>query len=144
MINTTSLAYMGDAVYEVAVRRKLIDDGFENVRKLHKEAVKYVSAEGQSAALKAMTDGFLTEDELKLVKRARNHKTSSMPRNADPRKYKLATGFEALIGYLYLYGDEARLQEVISKAIDIIGNENGTDGNGAVDIPGNENGGTDE
>lgn len=119
-VQTATLAFLGDAVYEKAVRRMLVENGLNQADRLHRAAVKYVSAEGQSRAAAELCKGFLTEEEVRLVKRARNHKTTSHPRHVDPRKYKMATGFEALIGYLDLKGDEERLNQVISQSIHII------------------------
>ena len=125
-MNTTALAYMGDAVYEVFVRERVLAQGIPNVDKLHSMAVKYVRAEGQARALKSMFDE-LSEEELALVKRARNHKITSKPKNADPVIYKLATAFEALAGYLYLSGRTQRMQEIFEKAATVI------DETGAID-----------
>ena len=111
-INTTTLAYMGDAVYEVRVREMLIEHDPHDVGKLHKMAVRYVSAEGQAKAMRKLVNGFLTEDEIRLYKRARNHRTLSR-----------STGFEALIGYLFLAEESDRLDEVIEEAIRIIEEE---------------------
>lgn len=119
-INTTALAYMGDAVYEVYVRKYVMETGQVNADKLHAMAVPFVRAAGQAFAVKKLMNEFLTEEEISLTKRARNHKTASKPKNANPIEYKLATAFEALIGYLYLDGQTDRLEEVIYKAIDII------------------------
>ncbi|EJU22363.1 ribonuclease III domain protein [Mogibacterium sp. CM50] len=119
-MNTTTLAYMGDAVYELQIRELLIGRNKGDVGKVHKRAIAYVSSDGQSKALKTMMKDFLTEEERKLVKRARNKRATSRPRNADPRRYKLATGFEALIGALYLVGDKDRLEKVIHEAVRII------------------------
>lgn len=121
--NTTALAYLGDAVYEVRIRRMLLERGPLNVDKIHKTAVRYVSASGQAKAVKRLMDGFLTEEEVKLVKRARNHRTSSRPRGSNPREYKLATGFEALVGYLEVVGDFERLDEVFDEAVRTIEKE---------------------
>ena len=121
--NTTALAYLGAAVYEVRVRRMLLERGPLNVDKIHKTAVRYVSASGQAKAVKRLMDGFLTEEEVKLVKRARNHRTSSRPRGSNPREYKLATGFEALVGYLEVVGDFERLDEVFDEAVRTIEKE---------------------
>lgn len=118
--NTTALAYLGDAVYEVRIRRMLLEHGPQGVDKMHKTAVRYVSASGQAKAVKHLMDGFLTDEEVRLVKRARNHRTSSRPRGSDPREYKLATGFEALIGYLEIIGDDKRLDEVFVETVRII------------------------
>ena len=130
-INTTALAYVGDAVYEIYVRKHVLEtscDGTESVSfgahvdALHKRAVCYVRAAGQAAALKAMLNsGFLSDEEISIAKRARNHKTAPKPKNADAMDYKYATAFEALIGYLHLEGREQRLEEIIFEAFQIIG-----------------------
>ena len=118
--NTTALAYLGDAVYEERIRRMLVESGMVRVDRMHKTAVRYVSASGQARAVRILMNGFLTEEETLLVKRARNHRTSSRPRGADPREYKLATGFEALIGYLEVTDDHKRLDEVFDRAVEAI------------------------
>lgn len=122
--NTTVLAYLGDAVYELKIREMLIDRE-ESLRanSLHRKATRYVSARGQAAAVKNLMKDFLSDEELSLVKRARNHKTSSHPRGADPVEYKLATGFEALIGELYLKGEIDRIDEIVKIAVNIIDGE---------------------
>ncbi len=118
-INTTALAYIGDAVYEVYVRKYVLQKDSVNVNKQNKLAVKFVRAEGQALAIKKMM-GSLTESEQTLVKRARNKKITSKPQNADPVTYKLATAFEALVGFLYLSGNIERQEEVIDQAIALI------------------------
>lgn len=122
--NTTVLAYLGDAVYELKIREMLIDRE-ESLRanNLHRKATRYVSARGQATAVKNLMKDFLSDEELSLVKRARNHKTSSHPRGADPVEYKLATGFEALIGELYLKGEMDRIDEIVKIAVNIIDGE---------------------
>jgi len=115
--NVLTLAFMGDAVYEQFIRRHIIDN--TNIIRpdmLHKEAVKHVRASAQAEAVKAMFDQ-LTEEEQDLVKRARNHKTATKPKNADAVEYKWATAFEALIGYLYLTGQNDRLTEIMEKSL---------------------------
>lgn len=119
-INTTALAYIGDAVYEIYVRKHVLAAGIPNVDMLHKYAVHFVCADGQAKALKALITDFLTEEEVALAKRARNHKTASKARSADPVTYKLATAFEALIGWLHLSGRDERMEEIIYKAFEII------------------------
>jgi len=114
-LNTTALAYIGDAVYEVHVRNHVLQSGQVNADKLHQMAVKYVRAEGQAKALKAIFDE-LSEEEQNLVKRARNRKATSQPKNVDPVVYKLATAFEALIGYHYMADNQSRLNEIIALA----------------------------
>ena len=119
--NTTTLAYLGDAVYEVIVREEIVRNRPGNVGKAHNIAVKYVSSEGQAKAAKTMVaEGFLTEEEERIYKRGRNHRTMSRPHNANPRNYKIATGFEALIGYLYLLDRKERLREVAAEAVRIV------------------------
>jgi len=118
-MNTTVLAYMGDAVYEVFVREYVIASGQVHADKLHHSAVRYVRAEGQAKALKKMLED-LSETELALVKRARNKKITSKPKNADPITYKWATAFEALIGYLHLSGQKARRNEIMKQTVSII------------------------
>ncbi len=117
---------MGDAVYEVYVRKHVLETGSSHSDVLHREAVRYVSAEGQAKAVKTLMDGILTDEELSLVKRARNHKASSSKKSKASKKGsdiitdKLATAFEALMGQLYLKGDTDRLEELIHKSFDII------------------------
>ena len=116
-INTTALAFLGDAVYEVFIRKHVMESGQQNADRLHRAAVRYVRADGQARALKALMEDFLSEEEIRLVKRARNHKTASKARSADAVTYKLATAFEALVGFLYLDGQEDRLAEIMAQAI---------------------------
>ena len=120
-INTTTLAYLGDAVFEVVVREKIVSDKPGDVGRAHHTAVRYVSAAGQAKAAKAMiASGFLTEEEERIYKRARNHRTLSRPQHADPKDYKIATGFEALLGYLYLSDERERLREIAGEAVRIV------------------------
>ena len=120
-MNTTTLAYLGDAVYELMIREYVINKSPHDAGKAHKIAIKYVSSEGQAAAAKRMlADGLLNEEEERLFKRARNHRTMSRPANADARNYKVATGFEALIGFLYITEQDDRLKEIIEQAILIL------------------------
>ena len=123
-INTTALAYLGDAVYEVIIREMILRSYPQDASKAHKSAVKYVSAEGQAKAARTLvSEGFLTEGETQLLKRARNHRSMSRPQHADPKDYKYATGFEAVLGYLHLTGDSARVQEIAAEAVRIIDGE---------------------
>ena len=117
--NTTWLAFIGDAVYEVQIRSHVLKSGEVRADNLHKSAVKYVRAEAQARALKGMMPG-LTEEEVALVKRARNKKITSKPKNAEPMEYKMATAFEALIGALYMAEDHQRISQLIEQAILII------------------------
>jgi len=116
--NVLALAYIGDGVYEVYIRKFLINKGMEKVNELQKEATKYVSAKGQAMYLQRMIDdNFLTEEELQIVYRARNHKGNSHPKHTDIITYKYATGLEALIGYLYLIKNEDRIEEIMNYII---------------------------
>lgn len=123
-INTAALAYMGDAVYEQAVRENLIKRGIYDTNRLHREATSFVSAFAQAGIIKEMFDE-LDEREKALVKRARNRKTSTKAKNADIVTYKWATAFEALVGYLYLTEQNERLIWVIDSAVKIAGGRDG-------------------
>lgn len=114
-VNVLVLAYMGDTVYEDYIRKYLITKGIANVNDLQTESLKYVSAVSQAKYLTEMMDKeFLTSDELDIVKRARNYKTTSHPKSCDIITYKHATGLEALIGYLYLDGNIERVNEIMN------------------------------
>jgi len=114
-INVLVLAYLGDTIYENYVRKFLILKGISNVNDLQHEAVSYVSAKNQSKFLQDMIDqGFLQEEEMDVVRRARNYKTTSHPKNCDIITYKYATGLEALIGYLELISCRERIDEIMN------------------------------
>lgn len=114
LINVMTLAYLGDAVYELYVRDYLINNGIAKVEELQKEAVKYVSAKSQCKILNYLIDNkILTEIELDVVKRGRNYKRMSHPKNTDIITYKMSSGFEALIGYLYLNNEHERLNLIM-------------------------------
>ena len=121
-INTTALAYIGDAVYEVYIREYVMKYAAAHADRLHREAVRYVSAAGQAKAIKKMFDS-LDEEEQQLVKRARNHKYSSKARSASPMDYKWATACEALIGRVHLDGNIAREKQLVAQIIEIIDSE---------------------
>jgi ribonuclease-3 family protein len=114
-MNTTALAYLGDAIYEVFVRERVVRQGIGHADRLHREAVPYVCAEGQARAVRQILPS-LTQEEQDLVRRARNRRSAARPRHADAVTYKWATAFEALIGYLYLCGRTERLNEVLERA----------------------------
>lgn len=114
-INIITLAYMGDAVYEVYIRKALIEKNIALVDDLQKVAVNYVSAKSQSRILNLLIDkNVLTLEEMNIVKRGRNYKRASHPKNTDILTYKNSTGFEALIGYLYLSNNIERLDEIMN------------------------------
>lgn len=110
-------AYMGDAVYEKFIREYVIRQGLCKNGLLHKKSIKYVSAKGQSQILKEIED-FLTDEEKDIVRRGRNSNPHSTAKNADIVEYKYATGFEALIGWLYLNEKEERLEEILKKCVE--------------------------
>lgn len=113
-INVLVLAYLGDTIYENYIRRHLINSGIGNVNDLQKNATNYVSAVNQAKFLTEMMDlNFLSSDELDVVKRARNYKTTSHPKSCDIITYKYATGLEALIGYLDLKDNKERIDEIM-------------------------------
>ena len=114
-INVLVLAYLGDTIYENYVRRHLVNSGIGNVNDLQKNATNYVSAVNQAKFLTEMMDSnFLIEEELDVVKRARNYKTTSHPKSCDIITYKYATGLEALIGYLDLKNNKERIDEIMA------------------------------
>ncbi len=113
-INVLVLAYLGDTIYENYVRHFLVLSGISNVNLLQQKAVSYVSAKSQAFYLKKMIDqSFLSDEELSVVKRARNYKTTSHPKNCDIVTYKYATGLESLIGYLELENKKERIDEIM-------------------------------
>lgn len=113
------LAYIGDAYYEVIVRTIEISKGNRQVNKLHRDSVKLVNAATQAALAEALQP-LMTEEELNIYKRGRNAKANTSAKNASIGDYRKATGFEALIGFLYLSGCENRALELIKKGIELI------------------------
>ena len=112
-INVLVLAYLGDGIYENYVREKLIWK-HSKVNEIQKEAISYVSAKAQASYLdQMMEEGFFSEEEISIIKRARNHKGGTVPKNVDVIAYKKATGLEALVAYLYLENKKDRLDEIM-------------------------------
>lgn len=118
-VNVKTLAYIGDVVYELYIREHVISGSHEQVNKLHKKTIKYVSAKAQAKIVEVLNDEF-TIDEKDIIRRGRNAEANTVPKNTDVITYKIATGFEALIGYLYLTKNETRLKYLIQKSIEII------------------------
>ena len=115
LINIMTLAYLGDAIYEVYIREYLIKNGVAKVEELQKAAINYVSAKAQAKILDNLIDNnILTDLEIDIVKRGRNYKRTSHPKNTDIVTYKMSSGFEALIGYLYIDNQLDRLNEIIN------------------------------
>jgi len=120
-LNALALAYMGDAVYEQAVREHLLRSGRVRPNVLHKEATQYVSAKSQATILAEMlASGFLTEEEEAIMRRGRNAKSGSVPKNTNVGTYKSSSGFEAVIGYVHLLGRTERTKELIDESIRFI------------------------
>ncbi len=118
------LAYLGDAVYELMIRTRVVSGGNAPVKSLHKTSSGLVKAETQ-ARLIAAIEPELTETERAVYKRGRNAKAASVAKHATVRDYRVATGFEALAGYLYLSGQYERLTELVDLGI---GRLDGADG----------------
>ncbi|MBQ7136537.1 MAG: ribonuclease III [Bacilli bacterium] len=117
-INILVLAYLGDTIYEDYVRRYLIKKKIGNVNDLQKESINYVSAVNQAQFLKKMLDEeFFTEEEINVIRRARNYKSNSHPKNCDIVTYKHATALEALIGYLDLTENKERIDEIMKQIL---------------------------
>lgn len=119
LLNGSNLAFIGDAYYELYIRKYLLTLGITNQKELHKKCVKYVSARGHYLIVKELQD-LLTPEELQIFKRGRNAKTNSRRVNVKLNEYLDSSGFEAVIGYLYLKEDFERLEYIIKNAIKII------------------------
>lgn len=115
-LNPQVLAFVGDSVYTLFIRTMLAEKFDVKSGKLHTLANEYVKAGGQSDAVENVMQ-ILTEDELAVFKRARNYKTHSVAKNATVVDYKRATGFEALVGYLYLIGNYERLNQILNLSV---------------------------
>ncbi|WP_088070834.1 Mini-ribonuclease 3 [Gottfriedia luciferensis] len=123
-LNSLALAYIGDAVYEIYVRHHLLEKGTVRPNQLHRAATRFVSAKGQAKVIREMLSAdFLTEEEIAVVKRGRNAKSGTIPKNTDVQTYRYATAVEALIGYHYLLKNEERLNIIVQYAIQFIENE---------------------
>ena len=112
-----TLAYIGDAIFELVVRTVLVERKNMQPEKLHKAATKIVKAETQSLMIEGLKEE-LTEEELAVFKRGRNAKAVTRAKNASMSDYRRATGFEALMGYLYLKGDIERMIRLISMGVE--------------------------
>ena len=120
-MNALQLAYLGDTVWEMIVRYDLIIQKL-NVRHMHQRCVSLVNAHSQSEILRSLTDT-LTDSEKEIVRRGRNaHAKHPVPKNQDPDEYAMATGFEALLGYLYVTGKNDRISELTNQIKEVISN----------------------
>ena len=115
-----ALAYMGDAAYEVLIRTRVMNRGSMQVNKMHKKSASLVKAEAQARMIQALQEE-LTEEETAVYKRGRNAHSASSAKNASIRDYRMATGFEALVGYLYLTGQYERLLKLVHDGLERIG-----------------------
>ena len=115
-----ALAYMGDAVYEVLIRTRVMNRGSMQVNKMHKKSASLVKAEAQARLIQSLQEE-LTEEETAVYKRGRNAHSASSAKNASIRDYRMATGFEALVGYLYLTGQYERLLKLVHDGLERIG-----------------------
>ena len=119
MLNGADLAYIGDAYYELQIRLHLLGKGITNPNKLHKEAVKYVSASAHAKIYNIIKEE-LSEEEIGIFKRGRNYNYKHSRKNLKLDEYLISSGFEALIGYLFLNNNQNRLDEILKKSIEII------------------------
>lgn len=125
-LNGLALAYVGDAIYEIYVRDYLIQQGETKPNKLHRAATTYVSAHAQAYLIKKMIEeNLMTAEEENFYRRGRNAKSYTSAKNADVTTYRMATGFEALMGYLHLTNQTERLEELIDWCIKKVGEKNG-------------------
>ena len=111
-----TLAYIGDGVYDLVIRTGVVERGNEPANKLHKKTVAYVKAQTQASMIEALLP-YLTEEEEAVYKRGRNAKPDASAKKASIGDYRKATGMEALVGYLYLTGQEARIMELIKTGL---------------------------
>ena len=119
LLNGLALAYVGDAIYETYIRDYLFEQGYTKPSQLHKTATHFVSAKAQSFLMHEMLaeEDFLTEEEVTMYKRGRNSKSYTSAKNADITTYRVATGFESLMGYLHLAKRTERMEELIQWCI---------------------------
>lgn len=124
-LNGLALAYVGDAVYEVYIRDFLVESGQTRPNTLHKMATHYVSAKAQAMLMeKMLAEDILNEEEELFYRRGRNSKSHTSAKNADITTYRVATGFESLMGYLHLTDQKERLDELVAWCIEKVGEEN--------------------
>lgn len=124
-LNGLALAYVGDAIYEIYIRDYLVEQGQTKPNTLHRMATHYVSAKAQAFLIQEMLEEkLLSENEELMYKRGRNAKSHTSAKNADITTYRIATGFESLMGYLHLTKKTERLEELIEWCIKKVGEKN--------------------
>ncbi len=116
-IKPLALAYIGDTLYDLYIRSRLVLTRQEAPKLMHTEAIHFVKASSQAAMMKLIMED-LTQEETAVFKRGRNQKSLTVPKNATLTDYKWATGFEALLGYLYVIKQEERLYTLMKLATD--------------------------
>lgn len=121
-ISMQTLAFIGDSVYNVYIRTYLASVSNVQTGKLHVKSIKYVRARGQAKTVDKLMDS-LSEEEINIYKRGRNTNIHTVSKNVDVVEYKKSTGFEALIGYLYITKNTKRLEEIVKFSIDYINKE---------------------
>lgn len=120
-MKSLALAYIGDAIYEIYVREHLIASGLQLLNDLHRSAIQFVSAKAQAKVVRYwLEENLLDEEEQAIVRRGRNAKSGSVPKNTDIQTYRYSSAFEALIGYHYLAEQKERLEQLINAAIEFI------------------------
>ena len=117
LMSPLTWAYVGDGVYELYIRTKLINETNMKPHALHVEAIKYVKAQAQAKVLNRIYDE-LTDEEKDIVRRGRNAENHHLPKNANVQEYMYSTAYEGLIGYLYLTEQTERLQEILKISVD--------------------------
>ncbi len=115
-----TLAYIGDSIYDLVIRSILVNKGNTPVNKLHQRASQVVKATTQAAMIMALMEE-LTDEEKDWYRRGRNSKPHTKAKNASTMDYLEATGFEAVMGYLYLTGDMDRICELVNRGIELTG-----------------------
>lgn len=117
-LNGLTLAYMGDAVYEIYIREYVISLGYSKVNDLHKRVIQFTSGNAQACLMHYLLEiEFLTEEEINIFKRGRNSHVHTARKNMNIQDYLDATGFEAVIGYLYLQENIERIKEIVDLAV---------------------------
>ncbi|WP_226585820.1 Mini-ribonuclease 3 [Halobacillus litoralis] len=120
-MKSLALAYMGDSVYELYVRRHLLEQGEIKPQHLHQAAIQFVSAAAQAKVVQAWQESnLLTEEEEGVLRRGRNAKSGSVPKNTNVQTYRYSTAFEAVLGFLYLSGQTERLETLIDHAVKVV------------------------
>lgn len=119
MYSSLALAYIGDGVYDLIIRTVVVERGNHKVNQMHRQTASVVKAESQAKMMRLL-EPYLTEEEVHVYKRGRNAKSATTAKNASVVDYRVATGFEALVGYLYLDNQMERLLELVKLGIDLL------------------------